>query len=269
MNQKCPLCSNNKVILQDKKLSVFYCNSCNHRFTLLEKKEQEKYTPKYFSDTHKNWFGYPNYRLFSYVLRKLPRRKIKLLDVGCGNGSFLKYVLGKKNNIELHGIDLVENNYPDINFIKADISKVSINEKFDVIVSFQTIEHIDNPHRFIKILKNMLKDNGIIFIDTINSGSLMNIMSEHIKKLWRVPYERVYDHHHLNHFSKQSLRKLMKTEKFEVIEQISHNYPFKAIDVPKGSFMAQIFYKAIAILIFILSSLINKQFHQIIVCVKK
>ena len=101
MKLKCPICLSNEIIMQDEKLSLFYCKPCNHRFAVIEKQEQEKYTPEYFSDMHKNWFKNPNYKLFDYILRQLPKKKIKLLDIGCGDGAFLRYISSKRKNITL------------------------------------------------------------------------------------------------------------------------------------------------------------------------
>ncbi len=43
-----------------------------------------------------------------------------------------------------------------------------MNEKFDVILCLEIVEHIQNLDTFLKTSSELLKKNGIIFIATIN-----------------------------------------------------------------------------------------------------
>ena len=265
MKLRCPICFGKNIVQKDKKLNIFYCKPCNHQFAVIGEKEQEEYSKDYFEE-HKNWFTHPNYELFEYILNKLPKRPIKLLDVGCGDGSFLKYVANKRDDIELCGIDLIENSHPQIKFIKGDIYTWTYkHEKFDVIVSLSTIEHVDDTHKFIKKLRSMSKDNGILFIDTININHLMYKISKYLKPLWRVPYEKLYKHQHLNFFSEQSLRKLVESEKLKVIENKKHNFPYNAIDVQEKNPIIEKLYKYTAITGLLLGSAYNQKLFQTII----
>ena len=46
--------------------------------------------------------------------------------------------------------------------------KKEINEKFDVILNLEVVEHVENLDLFLKSSSDLLKKNGIMFIATIN-----------------------------------------------------------------------------------------------------
>lgn len=103
--------------------------------------------------------------------------KGSVLDVGCGEGKFLKFV---DHNTRYIGID---NNNECIEKIKNDISKekvypncefrhlfldehVNIEGKFDNIIMLAVIEHLDFPEKVLKRLKENLSSHGRIIITT-------------------------------------------------------------------------------------------------------
>ena len=61
----------------------------------------------------------------------------------------------KKNNLK-------------IRYFNSSPEKKKLNEKFDVILCLEIVEHIQNLDIFLKALSKLLKKNGIIFIATIN-----------------------------------------------------------------------------------------------------
>jgi len=56
--------------------------------------------------------------------------------------------------------------------------------KFDAVVASEVIEHVDNPQLFIQTISNLLKDEGSLFLTTLNrttrSWLLAIIGAEHI-----------------------------------------------------------------------------------------
>ncbi|MFC1576469.1 methyltransferase domain-containing protein [Candidatus Omnitrophota bacterium] len=114
MKVKCSVCnSDEKVILEDKPLSLYRCGACRHVFKDLPEKFEETYDEDYYLDEHKNWFANPDYPLFDFIEKEISKIKkpgpTKVLDVGCGKGDFLKYLKDKNPALELYGIDLTSN----------------------------------------------------------------------------------------------------------------------------------------------------------------
>lgn len=98
-----------------------------------------------------------------------------VLDIACGSGygTFMISTLGKAKKVV--GVDLDENavKYGNLKYPKNNIERIVgdattfINEeKFDCIVSFETIEHIPDYMKLVENLYHNLKDNGELYIST-------------------------------------------------------------------------------------------------------
>ena len=232
---KCPICeSSSKKWVTLPNLSLRRC-LCGHCFTSAESiKLKEEYTPDYFLETHKNWFDNPNYSLFSFLAFEIKRNRPKsILDIGCGNGSFLKYLLKDFKDIDLVGIDLSKaaNFEEKINYIVGDFLTKNFNRKFDVLVSLAVIEHLDDINGFVKKCYEILNKNGIAYVMTLNESSILYQLSNILRKIgFPSFFIRLYDGHHLNHFSQKSLLELLtKDNLFKIVKVRNHNIPLRSI----------------------------------------
>ena len=62
-----------------------------------------------------------------------------------------------------------------INYICSDIENYNFSKKYDLIVLFEILEHLENWQHFIYKIKNNLKKNGKMIISTINRNTLSKI----------------------------------------------------------------------------------------------
>ena len=109
--------------------------------------------------------------------KKKPLEKVKILDVGCGGGLLTEPMkrLGanitgidaSKKNIEIAKIHAKKNDLK-IDYICASPENLSENDKFDVILNMEIVEHVDNVDFFLASCSNLLKKNGIMFVATLN-----------------------------------------------------------------------------------------------------
>jgi len=96
-----------------------------------------------------------------------------LMDIGCGGGNLLRRISSKypERFEKLHGIDCREikltKGFKDrgIYIFKSDITKPhDFNDKYDVIVCSEVLEHITNWKRAVENIKNLLKEDGKVII---------------------------------------------------------------------------------------------------------
>ena len=104
-----------------------------------------------------------------YILENLQKKKIKnidVMDLGCGGGLTCEPLsrLGAK----VTGIDFVKKNIMvakqhaeisnlNINYIHADLMNLKINKKFDLIILFEILEHLEDWEGLIKKIKKQFK----------------------------------------------------------------------------------------------------------------
>lgn len=102
--------------------------------------------------------------------------KGKVLDLGCGNGN-ISLAIGSCGYNVL-GLDLDEtsiknakarNKFENVVFDVKNAEELDVNDKFDAIVCSEVLEHLFKPEDLVKVIWNLLKENGV-FIATVPNG---------------------------------------------------------------------------------------------------
>jgi 2-polyprenyl-6-hydroxyphenyl methylase/3-demethylubiquinone-9 3-methyltransferase len=158
-------------------------------------------------------------------VEKVPAKSV-VLDMGCGNGSFLS--LYRDRGWVLHGtdfsttgIEIARKNYPDIDFILGD-SQTSAEDLtkqvglVDLVISTEVIEHLYDPKGFLRTAYSVLKPGGMMVITTPYHGYLKNLamavtgrMDTHSTVLW--------DHGHIKFWSMRTLTQLLNEAGFRSV----------------------------------------------------
>lgn len=92
------------------------------------------------------------------------------IDVGCGDGSFIKLALAHQPTFkEIWGVDLnpsvtrLKEQFPSVHFEVQNLLQMTIPaERFSSIVSLDTLEHIENLSVAVGEFKRILKPGGYV-----------------------------------------------------------------------------------------------------------
>jgi 2-polyprenyl-6-hydroxyphenyl methylase/3-demethylubiquinone-9 3-methyltransferase len=103
---------------------------------------------------------------------------LKILDIGCGGGLISEPMA--KMGASITAIDASEKNIM-VAKIHAEKSALNIdyqvstaeeicknNQKFDVVLALEIIEHVADVELFVKSISQLVEDNGLVFVATIN-----------------------------------------------------------------------------------------------------
>lgn len=111
--------------------------------------------------------------VFDSFLKSNLSKDANILILGAGAGSF-DQKLFNHGYTSITSTDLIQENYKmkGINFIPFDLNEdFSKLGKFDAIIALEIIEHIENQFHFIRCIKKLLSDKGILFLSTPNVES--------------------------------------------------------------------------------------------------
>ena len=163
------------------------------------------------------------------VARLIPQGE-KLLDMGCGSGSFIFKVKDKFK--EIHGVDIASNRInaavriKEENYKKANISFHVVDFDlglpfedgyFDVITGIATFAYTYNPYFAIQDIKRILKKGGILILEVPNIAWLPRRISLLLGILPRVSNGAGWDGGHLHNFTVASLRDFLEAQGFKII----------------------------------------------------
>lgn len=244
--RECRICGSHN-IAQDfslKEFDVLRCRNCTTSFISRIPRDDE-FAELYSSDYYMERFEYyynnflidpehgkrnGNMRSFADMLDALKLMKPKsgrILDVGCGLGIFLR--MSKDYGWQGCGIDASpyavhyakEKFHLDV-FQGTKLRDVSLpSSQFDVVTLWDTLEHFADPRDQLAEIRRVLKDDGLLILDTPNGEALMRLVAKVCYRLTdgllRYPVAKLYHRFHLYYFTPKSLRVLLESSGFELL----------------------------------------------------
>ncbi|MBN8657024.1 MAG: class I SAM-dependent methyltransferase [Anaerolineae bacterium] len=139
----------------------------------------------------------------------------KALDIGCGPGYFL--TAAQKLGFDVYGLD--PSDYIVAQAQKTWGDKVQLGliesanyapESFDLVVAFDTFEHIYDPKKFLSAIHKVLKPGGVLAITTPDPTSTLSKISGKNWVSYKLP-------EHVFYWSPETIRKVLSDE-YEVLE---------------------------------------------------
>jgi len=206
----------------NKEYKLYHCDKCDLEFwTPLEfvKEVYENEEVRGYEEFHQGAIDLKDDHLMFLRSYEGKVNGLKLLDIGCGNGSFI--YKAKELGFDVYGIDI------DSKSIQAAKEKLGLKNvynmnldefveyakkeglKFDVITFFQVLEHQTDPSGFMQKVKELLNPGGKVVGAVPNRDRLFVEFSRS---------GRNYDFppHHFLWFNKKALENIFLINSFKV-----------------------------------------------------
>jgi len=157
----------------------------------------------------------------------------KVLDIGCGKGHLLPFLLKKRS--EVFGIDVLAPESIDKGFSAYHQLNLEQNphipypaESFDVIILADFIEQIRNPEAILNEVRRTLKPEGNIII---SSGNIAMWLYRMFLLFGSFPYARkgILDETHVHLYTFSNLCQLMRRSGFRILKRKGTPIPFELV----------------------------------------
>ncbi len=139
-----------------------------------------------------------------YILESYPGynfKQKKILEIGCGTGYLLHKM--KEMGADVLGIEPGAHGQEGsirygVPIIRDSFSQSIVHEKFDLVIAYAVLEHIENPKEFLEEISGVLKNDGKLLLSVPDCGPYL----EHgdISLLF---------HEHWSYFTEDTLRGIL------------------------------------------------------------
>ncbi|MBI1934770.1 class I SAM-dependent methyltransferase, partial [Candidatus Peregrinibacteria bacterium] len=141
----------------------------------------------------------------SLIKHYKPKKPLRIIDVGCGNGSLLRQLERAFPTAVLAGIDgyaqalsHCRKRSTHATLIQEDIlhlERLPASEPFDVAILADVLEHCDEPERVLRGVRSILAKDGIV-IATVPASMLLwsdrDVFLGHRKRYNRSEFEALF-----------------------------------------------------------------------------
>lgn len=162
----------------------------------------------------------------------------ELLDVGCGTGLHLQYLI---NDFVITGIDISEQQLegarkrlPNVTFLQGDMRNFNLYHRFDVVAClYSGIAHVQPYREMEKAVKNMarhLKPGGVLFVEPWLQLKDYDPNQQPQTYVGHLPNKnvkikvKIFDHHLEDNIATMSMHHIV--EKPEGIEEFTEKHSF-------------------------------------------
>jgi len=184
--------------------------------------------------------------------------QVEILDAGSGFGQY-SYYLSKKKNRQITGIDVKEEQIEDCNkffkkagksnakFFVDDLTKYSEPDYFDLIISVDVMEHIEDDVQVFKNFFISLKKHGMLLISTPSDQGGSDVHDH--------DHESFIDEHVRDGYNINEIQEKLRNAGFTKTEakynygcpgkiswKLSMKYPIKLLNISKIFFIVLPFY---------------------------
>ena len=159
------------------------------------------------------------------MLKYIPDSARSILEVGCGEGSFVKTL--KRKDREIWGVEIyseaAEKAKEVCDFVLTgsfDAVFEQLPEKhFDCIIFNDVLEHMYAPWDVIMQVKSLLSDNGVVVSSIPNFRYISNLILEIVWKgeFRYKPEGGILDDTHIRFFTSKSIQRMYREQGYEIV----------------------------------------------------
>ena len=223
--KKCGLVYMNPQITNEELAKYYPVDYVPHKTVNSPRKEEKKSNSKIVSAIKAFFFQHENISKVPFSIINALNSESKVLDVGCGNGTFMNDIRNKTKCL-VDGIDFSETAVAaakksyGLNIIKGAIDKdLPFSPKsFDLITAWWFLVHVNNPDQVLQNIAKYLKDDGdcIIGIPNFNSFNA---------RYFREKWFHLDAPKHLCIHTPSTIRTMLENNSFRVEKIIYDNHP--------------------------------------------
>lgn len=117
---------------------------------------------------------------YDFICNSIDKHEAKLLEIGCGPGNITKYILSKKPDFNIFGIDIAPNmielarlNNPSASFDVMDARQISnLDTKYDAVISGFCLPYLSQTESTELIINayRLLNENGLIYLSFVEGN---------------------------------------------------------------------------------------------------
>ncbi len=225
----CPICQQSEVQFYSQRhgYDLYDCNACQVFFVWpMPERVDDIYSIDYYKSTGEGKsFGYSNYEQDKEPMRNIFVKSLHTLDqiapvksvfdIGAATGYFLdlaKQLGWKTAGSEISAYAANQATAKGHQVWQGELPQLEIGEKFGVVTMWDVLEHLRDPHGYLQKVNNLLHDDGLLLINTIDRQSLW-------ARLWGRYWNMIIPPEHLVYYSKVGLQKLLEQNGFRVITE--------------------------------------------------
>jgi len=233
VHSNCLICksTNLKLLNNYNKSFLIKCEEC--RFIFSHKKpSQSELITHYDNYTREDYLSPITIKRYNELLDLMDdyRETNNILDMGCGVGYFLEEA--KKRGWNVYGTEFTDDaieicKNKKIKVYKGTLQEVEFDPSyFDIITSFEVIEHINNPREELNIISKILREGGLFYCTTPNFNS---ISRRYLKQKWN----NILYPEHLSYYTVNTLKKVLLTSGLKPIKHLTTGISFSRIQTSK------------------------------------
>jgi len=153
------------------------------------------------------------------------RKNNRLLDVGCGAGTFLE--AAARDNWQAFGVEVSRGAAEHVRSLGFEVFLGELEqanypgEYFDIVIASEVLEHVPDPQTLLQSIARVLRTGGLLWATTPHGRGIS-------ARLLDLDWTTICPPEHLQLFSVKSIKELVQSVGFRKVEVVTHGVnPFE------------------------------------------